>query len=208
MSTLTAKAPPAVPRTVAPPAAAPRRLAVLPTLALLVGAVYCLMPVAWVVIASTKNGAELFSTSTFVPGTGLFDNADELLAYRDGVFWVWMLNSALYAGGGALASAAVSGLTGYTLAKFRFPGRSTIFNIILAGVLVPQIILAIPQYLLLARVGLTNTTWRCCCRASSARTGSTSPGSSRRRRCRTASSRPPAPTARARYGSSVRSPRR
>jgi multiple sugar transport system permease protein len=158
MSTLTAKAPPAVPRTPPLRAAGPsRRVAVLPTLALLVGAVYCLMPVAWVLIASTKSGSELFSTSTFVPGTGLVDNATELFAYRDGVFWKWMLNSALYAGGGALASAAVSGLTGYTLAKFRFPGRSTIFNVMLAGVLVPQIILAIPQYLLLARVGLTNT---------------------------------------------------
>jgi multiple sugar transport system permease protein len=158
MSTLTAKAPPAVPRTPPLRAAGPsRRVAVLPTLALLVGAAYCLMPVAWVLIASTKSGSELFSTSTFVPGTGLVDNATELFAYRDGVFWKWMLNSALYAGGGALASAAVSGLTGYTLAKFRFPGRSTIFNVMLAGVLVPQIILAIPQYLLLARVGLTNT---------------------------------------------------
>ena len=155
---LTAKAPPAAPRTAAPPpAAAPRRLAVLPTLALLVGAIYCLMPVVWVVIASTKSGSELFATSTFVPSTALFDNAAELLAYRDGVFWKWMMNSALYAGGGALASAAVSGLTGYTLAKFQFRGRSTIFNVMLAGVLVPQIILAIPQYLLLSRVGLTNT---------------------------------------------------
>lgn len=154
----TANAPPAAPRTAAGPAAArPRRLAVLPTVALLVGAVYCLMPVVWVVVASTKSGSELFATSTFVPGTGLLDNASELFAYRDGVFWKWMLNSALYAGGGALASAAISGLTGYTLAKFQFPGRSAIFNILLAGVLVPQIILAIPQYLLLARVELTNT---------------------------------------------------
>ena len=152
-------APPADSRTAASPAPAapPRRLAVLPTLALLAGAVYCLLPVMWVVVASTKSGAELFATSTFVPSTALFDNVSELSAYRDGVFWKWMLNSALYAGGGALASALVSGLTGYTLAKFRFPGRSVIFNIMLAGVLVPQIVLAIPQYLLLARVELTNT---------------------------------------------------
>jgi multiple sugar transport system permease protein len=34
-----------------------------------------------------------------------------------------------------------------------------VFNVILAGVLVPGVILAIPQYLLLAKVGLTNTYW-------------------------------------------------
>ena len=33
---------------------------------------YCLFPVLWVLIASTKNGAELFSTFTFAPSTHLF----------------------------------------------------------------------------------------------------------------------------------------
>jgi multiple sugar transport system permease protein len=68
-----------------------------------------------------------------------------------------MANSALYAGGGAVLSAALSGLTGYTLAKYRFRGRSVVFNVVLAGVLVPSITLAIPQYLLLSRVGLTGS---------------------------------------------------
>jgi multiple sugar transport system permease protein len=44
-----------------------------------------------------------------------------------------------------------------TLAKFRFPGRTVIFNTLLAGVLVPGIILALPQYLFLAKFGLANT---------------------------------------------------
>jgi multiple sugar transport system permease protein len=34
-----------------------------------------------------------------------------------------------------------------------------VFNLILAGVLVPAVLLAIPQYLLLAKVGMTNTYW-------------------------------------------------
>ena len=156
MSTVVAApARPRVPVTAAP--ARPRKLAVLPTIALIAGAVYCLLPVMWVVIASTKSGAELFATFTFAPSTALFDNVADLSAYRDGVYWRWMLNSAIYAGLGALASAVVSGLSGYTLAKFRFAGRTAIFNVILAGVLVPQITLAIPQYLLLARVDLTDT---------------------------------------------------
>jgi len=155
MSTVVVAAP--RPRVPATRSARPRRLAVLPTIALVVGAIYCLLPVMWVVIAATKSGAELFSTFTFAPSTALFENVSDLSAYRNGVYWRWMLNSAIYAGIGALASAAVSGLSGYTLAKFRFPGRNAIFNVILAGVLVPQITLAIPQYLLLARVDMTDT---------------------------------------------------
>jgi len=130
-----------------------------PTVVLLIGAVYCLLPVAWVVIASTKNGSSLFTTFTFAPGGSLIDNIAELSAYRSGQYWRWMANTVLYAGLGALLSAALSGLTGYTLAKFRFAGRQLIFNVLLAGVLVPGITLAVPQYLLLAKIGLTDTYW-------------------------------------------------
>jgi len=127
------------------------------TVVLLVGAAYCLLPVAWVVVAATKSSAELFSTSTLVPGSGLLGNLADLAAYRDGLFWRWAANTALYAGVGATLSAALSGLTGYALAKYRFPGRTVIFNVLLAGVLVPAVVLAVPQYLMLAEVGLANT---------------------------------------------------
>ncbi|GIG86587.1 carbohydrate ABC transporter permease [Plantactinospora endophytica] len=130
-----------------------------PTAILLLGAFYCLLPVAWVLVAASKDASTLFTSSTFAPGDALVDNVAGLSAYRDGLFWRWMLNTLLYAGVGAALSAAVSGLSGYTLAKFAFPGRSVVFNVLLAGVLVPGITLAVPQYLLLAKVGLTDTYW-------------------------------------------------
>jgi multiple sugar transport system permease protein len=136
-----------------------QRPVALPTAILLLGAVYCLLPVAWVLIASTKNNAQLFNTFTFAPDGSLWSNIRALSSYAGGVFWHWMLNSAIYAGGGALLSAAVSVLAGYALAKYRFRGRSAVFNMLLAGVLVPPVVLAVPQYLLLAKVGLTDTYW-------------------------------------------------
>lgn len=134
-----------------------RRVALVPTLVLLLGAAYCLLPVAWVVMAATKSGKELFSTLTLLPGTGFADNLSALTAYRDGIYWQWMGNSALYAGLGALLSTAVSAVSGYALAVYRFRGRETVFNILLAGVLMPPVILAIPQYLLLAKADLTDS---------------------------------------------------
>ena len=136
-----------------------QRPAAIPTIILLLGAAYCLLPVAWVLVASTKNNAQLFNTFTFEPNGSLWSNIRGLSSYADGVFWHWMLNTALYAGGGALLSVAVSALTGYALAKHDFRGRSTLFNLLLAGVLVPPVVLALPQYLLLAKFGLTNTYW-------------------------------------------------
>ena len=126
---------------------------------LIIGALYCLFPVIWVVAAATKGSDELFSTFTFAPSVHLWSNIVELTAYRDGVFWRWMLNTALYAGVGALLSTWVSALSGYVLAKYDFPGKNGVFKVLLMGVLVPGVILAIPQYLMLAQLGLTNTYW-------------------------------------------------
>jgi multiple sugar transport system permease protein len=123
----------------------------------LLGAFYCLLPVAWVVIASSKSRNELFNSFTLAPGGSLFDNIVELSRYQNGRYWQWVANTAFYAVVGASLSAMLSGLTGYTLAKYRFPGRTVIFNVLLAGVLVPGVTLAIPQYLLLAKVGLTDS---------------------------------------------------
>jgi multiple sugar transport system permease protein len=141
------------------PARHGERTAVLPTAILLLGAVYCLLPIAWVLVASTKNNEQLFNTFTFAPNGSLWSNIRDLSSYADGVYWHWMVNTALYAGGGALLSTVVSALTGYALAKYRFRGRSLLFNMLLAGVMVPPVVLALPQYLLMSKAGLVGSYW-------------------------------------------------
>ncbi|GLW20792.1 sugar ABC transporter permease [Microbispora amethystogenes] len=140
-------------------AGARRPAGIVPTGVLVLGAVYTLFPVSWVVVAATKSKAELFSTPTFAPGTGLLSNLADLFAYRDGVFWLWLLNTALYAGGGAVLATAVATVSGYALATYAFPGRGLIFNLLVGGILVPPVVLAIPQYLLFSEAGLAGTYW-------------------------------------------------
>ena len=132
---------------------------ILPTIILLIGAIYCLVPVVWVVVASSKSPGELFSTFTFAPGTGLLQNISDLFAYGDGQYALWALNSLLYAGVGAVLSTVVSAMAGFALAKYDFPGRNLIFYSILGGVLIPGITLAIPQYLLLSGLGMAGSYW-------------------------------------------------
>jgi multiple sugar transport system permease protein len=140
-------------------AAVSTRKRIVPTVILLIGALYCLVPVLWVAVAATKGPTELFTTFSFWPSAhgGFWYNLTHLLDFRDGIFWRWALNSLIYAGLGSVLSVAVSTLAGYALAKYRFPGREVIFLTILAGVLVPQITLAVPQYLLLSKLGLVNS---------------------------------------------------
>jgi len=159
MAVSTVPALPATARPATPPAPPHRRTSPTATVLLLLGAAYCLLPVLWVLIASSKSASELFSTFTFTPSTHLFDNIGYLTEYRDGLYWRWMANTVVYAGVGAAASTLVSAMAGFALARYTFRGKSLIFNLVLAGVLVPGVILAVPQYLLLAKVGMTNTYW-------------------------------------------------
>ncbi|WP_020577450.1 carbohydrate ABC transporter permease [Actinopolymorpha alba] len=138
-----------------------QRAAFWPTLVVLLGAVYCLLPVVWLVTATTKKSGELFTTFSLWPSfTGGFtDNLAKLASIRGGAFWTWCLNSLIFAGGGALLATAVSALAGYGLAKYQFRGKQLIFNFLLVGVLIPGVILAVPQYLLLSKVGIAGTYW-------------------------------------------------
>ena len=141
------------------PVRTPLSSRLVPTIVLVIGAIYCLIPVAWVFVATTKSREELFTTFTFAPGTGLFQNLADLFAYGNGQFGLWAANSVFYAGFGALLSTLVSAMAWYALAKFEFRGRALIFYSILAGVLIPGITLAVPQYLLLSQLGLAGTAW-------------------------------------------------
>ena len=134
------------------------RTSFIPTIILLVGALYCVLPVVWIVIASTKTNSELFSSAPYTPSFhgGFVTNMRALFSYENGIFFRWALNSVIYAVGGAALSTIVCGCAGYALGKYRFPGSVWLFRLIVAAVLLPQIMLAIPQFLLLAKFGMTN----------------------------------------------------
>jgi multiple sugar transport system permease protein len=128
---------------------------------LLAGAVYCLLPVIWLFPAAPNRSGELFTTFSFWPSFtgGFMENFTALVTLRDGAFWGWAVNSLIFAGGGALLCTVVSTLAGYGLAKYSFKGKTLVFNFLLIGVLIPGVILAIPQYLLLSQIGIAGTYW-------------------------------------------------
>ncbi|WP_197462525.1 carbohydrate ABC transporter permease [Microbacterium sp. T32] len=121
---------------------------------------YFLIPLWWLVVASTKDRGQLFSTNAlWFADFRFFDNVAQLFAYRDGVYLKWLGNSVLYAGVGGVIATVIAAMCGYALAKYRFPGREAIFNTVLGGVLVPATALALPLFLLFSQVQLTDTYW-------------------------------------------------
>ncbi|MGW8482637.1 carbohydrate ABC transporter permease [Microbacterium sp. NPDC055903] len=123
-------------------------------------AVYFLLPVVWLFIASSKSGGELYSTPALAFGSfRLLENLQALLAYDDGIFLRWAANSLLYAGGGALGGTIIAGMAGYYISKYRFRGNGALFMMVLGGVMVPTTALSLPLFLMFAQAGMTNTAW-------------------------------------------------
>ncbi len=121
---------------------------------------YFLVPIWWLFVAATKDRDQFTSTPPLWFGDfNLFENIANLAAYRDGVFFRWMLNSIVYAGAGAAVATLLATMAGYALAKYTFRGREAAFNVILGGVLVPATALALPLFLLFSQIGATNTFW-------------------------------------------------
>ena len=138
----------------------PRRSKLL-TLVCALFAVYCLFPFVYLIINATKTQADF--TSTFGLGFGrtfaLWDNIRTVFTYDGGIFGRWLLNTVLYVVVGAGGATLLAILGGYGLAKFRFPGRKAVFVVIIGAISVPGIALAVPQFLLFAKLNLTNTPW-------------------------------------------------
>ena len=82
-----------------------------------------------------------------------------MFSYQDGIFARWLFNTILYVVVGAGGATLLAIMGGYALAKFRFPGRNAVFVVIIGAISVPGIALAVPQFLLFAKLGLTNTPW-------------------------------------------------
>ena len=124
-----------------------------------IGAVYVLVPIYWLVMASAKDTPQLFSTSTFLPPSHLSwgENFRLLFTVDGGYFGFWILNSAIYALVTATLATAVSTLCGYGLAKYSFRGRRIVFAFVVGSLLVPTTALVVPLFLLEHDIHLINS---------------------------------------------------
>ena len=142
------------------PRLADRRSNVL-TIAMIALLAYFLLPLFWVVIASTKTTGDLFSTFGLWFGNtfALFSNIGRTFTHNNGEYARWLANTFFYAVVGAVGAAFLATMAGYGFAKYRFRGNSALFGVVLGSIMVPTTALAIPTYLLFSKVSLVNTPW-------------------------------------------------
>jgi multiple sugar transport system permease protein len=122
---------------------------------------YFLFPLVWLVVASTKNNADLFSSFGlwFGKSFSLWDNLVSVFTTQNGIFLHWILNTILYAGVSAVGASLLCTMAGYAFAKYDFPGGKLLFSVTLGAIMIPMTALAIPTYLLFSAAGITNSPW-------------------------------------------------
>lgn len=129
-------------------------------LVVFVSVLYTLLPVLWLVLASAKNRDALFSSNILsLSDFSFVQNMKDLFAMDGGLYGRWYGNSLLYAVLGAALGSLISVACGYAFDKYRFAHKEKLFGLVLAAVMVPQTVLALPLYLMASGAGLVNTFW-------------------------------------------------
>jgi multiple sugar transport system permease protein len=129
------------------------------TLVLAAFGLFFLIPVLWMLLASTKTNHDLINNSPFSWGSlsDLKHNWDALLKFQDGAFKTWIKNSVLYAALALVITLIVSIPAGYALAKLNFKGRRLLLVTTLVVMLMPTAALVLPIFLEVNYAHLVNT---------------------------------------------------
>ena len=113
-----------------------------------------LLPLFWLVSASLKTRAEVFS-SAWLPNPIAWENYVRI--WEAAPLLTWLQNSLVV---GLLAAVTVtlsSALVAFGFAMFRFPGRDAFFGLVLATMMLPGAVTMIPTFLIWDRLGAINT---------------------------------------------------
>lgn len=124
--------------------------------ALIVGALVMITPFIYMVSTSFKAQAYVLTfPPQFIPDPATTDNYVQALTTRN--FGLYFLNSIIVSVIATAASVLVSSMMAYAFARFRFPGRELIFRILLLGLIVPAMMLIIPQFILAKHFGVLDS---------------------------------------------------
>jgi len=125
-------------------------------LVLLFGGVilYSLFPMYWMVISGLRAGRALFEP-LLLPGPYSWQGYKTILSLTD--FPTYYLNSILIAVGTTAITVAVVTPMAYALVRSRLPGMMLMVRAMLFAYMFPALLLAIPIYVFLVKIGLDDT---------------------------------------------------
>jgi multiple sugar transport system permease protein len=123
-----------------------------------VGAAVLILPFAYMVATSFKDNALVLQVPPrFIPDHPTTANYSDALSSNE--FGRYFVNSVIVAIATTFLAVFISSMMAYAFARFRFAGRRVLFGLLLVGLMVPTMMLIIPQFLLAKQLGMLDSLW-------------------------------------------------
>ncbi|MBO6134084.1 MAG: carbohydrate ABC transporter permease [Lachnospiraceae bacterium] len=119
-----------------------------------------IVPFAWMILTALKTNQEAISVDPFYifPAHGwhwenfgtVWKSYNFLYLYRNTLLMIFFR---------VVCACLTATMAGYAFGRLRFPGKKFLFSLVLIQMMVPAQIFIIPQYLMVSKMGMLNTTF-------------------------------------------------
>jgi ABC-type glycerol-3-phosphate transport system permease component len=110
------------------------------------------------IATSLKTTSQLFEVPpTWIPNPIAWDNY--LRVFQEIPFHLFIRNSFILVFWNVVGQVFSCTLVAYGFSRFRFPGRTLLFLMLLGTMMVPSTVTLVPRYFMFAKMGLINTYW-------------------------------------------------
>ncbi len=124
--------------------------------ALVFGSIIMIFPFAWMILTSSKTVSESIQIPpTILPQQFMLDNFVD--AVNSLPFVNMYFNTIMMIIFRVIFAVVFSSMAGYAFAKLKFKGKNLLFGIVLMQMMLPSQIFIIPQYQMVAKLGLANS---------------------------------------------------
>jgi ABC-type glycerol-3-phosphate transport system permease component len=122
------------------------------------GALIVVFPIYWMLVTALSPQADLVGPALHLwPST--VDTSSFSRAWTSLPFSAWYVNSTLIAVVAVAITVTINLLAGYVFAKYRFPGRTVLFLVIVSTLMIPVQVIMVPQFRIVADLGWVDSYW-------------------------------------------------
>lgn len=119
---------------------------------------FMLLPFFWMLTTSFKPANEIFVNPPIIFSSN-FNFDSYVYLFREANIHRIIWNTFRFAFSATMLQLFFCSMVGYGLAKFNFPGRDTIFIIVLSNLIIPFAVLMVPLYIIMRHLGGIDTLW-------------------------------------------------
>ena len=127
---------------------------------LIIFSIIMIVPFAWMILTALKTNQEAISVNPFYifPQNGwhwenfgtVWNNYNFVILYKNTLLMIFVR---------VLCACLTATMAGYAFGRLNVPGKKIMFSLVLVQMMVPGQIFIIPQYLMISKMGMMNTTF-------------------------------------------------